>query len=136
MHRQMNYKDPQELQEDLIDYIKDTKDNPRIKVEYVGRDGERVHTPLERPLTIEGFKNFVYNKRGFAIHDYMYSDDDRYKPFSNIVTRAKEIIRQDQIEGGLLGAYNSNLTARINGLKEQNSHEFTEQPIFGNESKS
>lgn len=81
MHRQMNYKNPQELEEDINDYIKHTKDNPRIKVEYAGRDGERVLTPLERPLTIEGLKNFVYEKRGFAIHDYFYSDDDRYKPF-------------------------------------------------------
>jgi hypothetical protein len=38
---------PEKTWELFEDYAKDTKGNPRIKVEYVGKDGERVNTPLE-----------------------------------------------------------------------------------------
>ena len=38
---------------------KETKDNPRIKVDYVGKDGNKVNIPLEIPLTMSGFENYV-----------------------------------------------------------------------------
>jgi hypothetical protein len=36
-----------------------------------------------------------------------------------ICTHIKEIVRQDQIEGGMVGQYNPSITQRLNGLKEQ-----------------
>lgn len=116
----MNYEDNvEELWSDFVEYAEHVKANPRIKIEYVGRNGDRVETPLEVPLTNEGFENFVYNKRGFSIHDYLYSSNERYEPFSTVRSRVKKSIRQDQIEGGMVGQYNSSITQRLNGLTEK-----------------
>jgi len=118
--RPMNYTDEVvELWSDFVEYWNAVKSQPRIKIEYVGKDGERVETPLERPLTTEGFENFVFEKRGFSIHDYMYSSDKRYDKFSTIRSRVKNVVRQDQIEGGMVGQYNSSITQRLQGLTEK-----------------
>jgi hypothetical protein len=85
MPRPMNYEHTEDMFTDFQEFAESVKQNPRIKVEYVGKDGERVSTPLERPLTIEGFENYVFQKRGFSIHDYMYSSDERYAPFRQSV---------------------------------------------------
>ena len=53
---------------------------------------------------------------------------------SNIFIR--EVIRRDQIEGGMVGQYNPSITQRLNGLKEQTESTIkTEQPLFGGEDK-
>lgn len=118
-------KTPEELWQLFEDYRQEVKSNPRIKVEYVGKDGQRVSTPIERPLIIEGFKCFCADKVG-DIQAYWNNRNDEYSEFSPIITRVREEIRREQIDGGMVGAYNSNLTARINSLKEQsettNSH--------------
>lgn len=111
-------KTPEELWQLFEEYRKDVKDNPRIKIEYVGKDGERVNTPIERPLIIEGFKCFCFDRVGTIDH-YLKNTDDAYTDYRPIITRIREEIRREQIDGGMLGAYNSNLTARINNLKEQ-----------------
>lgn len=128
----MNYKDDvEELWNDFVEYANHTKSNPRVKIEYVGRNGDKVETPLEVPLTNEGFENFVHDKRGFSIHDYLYSSDERYDKFSTIRSRVKKAIRQDQIEGGMVGQYNASITQRLNGLTEKTQQSVSiEQPIF------
>lgn len=115
----MNYNNAEDMFADFEEYAEDVKMNPRFKVEHVGKDGQRVETPLERPLTIEGFENYVWNKRGFSIHDYMYSSDERYNAFSTVRSRVKQRVRQDQIEGGMVGQYNPSITQRLNGLTDK-----------------
>ena len=125
----MNYKDEEkELWDDFTEYREHLRTNPRSKVEYVGKDGERVDTPLVTPLTVDGFENFVYDKRGFSIHDYMYSTEDRYKRFSTIRSRVKSVVRQDQIEGGMVGQYNASITQRLNGLADKTETKDTTEP--------
>ena len=124
MHRQMNYKEDIEIWNHFAEYRGQVQNNPRTKIEYVGRDGERVETPLRVPLTIEGFENYVYEKYGINIHDYLYSSDERYQPFSTVCSRIRKIIRQDQIEGGMVGQYNTSITQRLNGLADK-----TEQKV-------
>lgn len=99
-------------------YKKDVKDNPRIKVEYVGREGMKVQTPIERPLTIEGFKTFCAYKIGQIDH-YWYNTDNAYEEFLSIIARIREEIRAEQFDGAMVNHYNSNLTARLNGLADK-----------------
>ena len=103
-------------------YRKEVKDNPRLIHDYVGKDGTHVTKPLERPLTIEGFKTYCYNN-GLTLDHYIKNTDDAYEEYRPIITRIREAIRHDQIEGGLVGQYNSNLTARLNGLVDQTKNE-------------
>jgi hypothetical protein len=119
----MNYKSEDEIWTHFLEYKQDVKSNPRHVSDYVGKDGNEVLKPLERPLTIEGFENYVYNQHKLNIHDYLYSSDDRYKPFSTVCSRIKREIRQDQIEGGMVGQYNASITQRLNGLVDKKETE-------------
>ena len=109
---------PEKMWELFEAYRKEVKSNPRIVYEFHGRDGEERQKPLERPLTMEGFKVYCWDNVG-DITAYWVNRDDAYSDYSTIITRIKETIRQDQIEGGVVGQYNSNLTARLNGLTEK-----------------
>lgn len=121
---------PDKLWELFLDYSKETKSEPRIKVEYVGKDGERVETPLERPLTLEGFKNYCRRNVG-CVHDYFANTNDAYSDYSIICRAVKDEIRQDQIEGGMVGQYNPSITQRLNNLTEkQEVNVTTTPPIF------
>lgn len=117
-------KSPEEMWGHFEAYRKEIEDNPRIKVEYVGKDGDRVETPLKRPLTIEGFKNYCA-RNVCDIQAYLFNRDNAYAQFSTILSRIKDEIRQEQIEGGMTMQYSQTLTARINGLTEktENKHE-------------
>jgi hypothetical protein len=108
---------PEILWDWFCEYVQWCKDNPRIKIEYVGKDGDRVETPLERPLTIEGFKILCFEK-GCDIQRYWNNVEGAYNEYVTIITRIRDIIRENQISGGMVGIYNPNLTARINNLKE------------------
>tara|TARA_R110000822_G_scaffold26529_6_gene79820 strand:- start:51 stop:488 length:438 start_codon:yes stop_codon:yes gene_type:complete len=112
-------------------YKKHIADNPRIKVEYVGRDGERVNTPLRIPLTLEGFRVHCYNTVG-CVYQYFVNQDGLYDEYITICTRIKNEIRQDQIEGGMVGQYNASITQRLNNLKEttENTNINHNQPLI------
>ena len=113
-------------------YKKQTKENPRTKIEYVGKDGKRVKTPLETPLTMEGFSGYVYGQGVTTnIHDYMMNKRGAYDEYSYICTRIREEVRQDQITGGLVGQYNASITQRLNNLAERTHNTNVEQPLFG-----
>lgn len=124
--------DPQTIFDWFNEYRNWCKSNPRLVHEYHGKDGEERIKPLERPLTHEGFLNFCWEKKSIDINKYYYNVDDKYTDYVSIITRVKEIIRQDQIEGGVVGQYNSNLTARLNGLVDKKETEVKGEPRIFN----
>lgn len=109
---------PEKLWELFLAYKKEVKDNPRIKVEYVGKDGDTKHTPIERPLTVDGFKSFGAYQVG-TLHHYFTNPEGAYDEYRTIITRIREEIRSEQIDGAMVNHYNSNLTARLNGLTDK-----------------
>lgn len=111
---------PERMWELFEDYKTHVKSNPRTKVEYVGKDGSKVSTPLETPLTIEGFENYVADKGVIQdLGDYFANTNNNYSCYSTICSRIKRKIRQDQIEGGMVGQYNPSITQRLNGLTDK-----------------
>jgi len=70
------------------------------------------------PLTMEGFENFCEENIG-CVHQYFVNQDNAYTDYLNICSRIKRLIRQDQIEGGMIGQYNPSITQRLNGLTEK-----------------
>ena len=115
---------PEKMWELFEAYRKDVKENPRYVYDYVGKDGTQVMKPLERPLTMDGFSCFCYDKIG-SIHQYFANQDNSYNEYLNICSRIKEQIRQDQIEGGMVGQYNPSITQRLNGLTEKTENKNT-----------
>ena len=111
-------------------YREEVKSQPRLKIEYVGKDGERVETPIERPLSLDGFYVYGYDN-GYTLHHYFDNPDGRYDEYRGISTRVRKAIRAEQIDGAMVNAYNPNLTARINSITEKTQATISvEQPIF------
>ena len=101
-------------------YVLDTKSNPIIVEDWVGGMAKQVQRRKERPLTIEGFANWLGNKNIVQVLDqYFQNRDNHYVDFIDVCARIKMNIRQDQIEGGMAGIYNPNITQRLNGLVEK-----------------
>ena len=109
---------PERLLELFEAYVSDVKENPRKKHVFVGKDGMSENEKLERPLTMEGFRVFCFKREGCIKH-YFDNTDGRYDEYSTICTHIRDLIRQDQIEGGMVGQYNSSITQRLNNLSEK-----------------
>jgi hypothetical protein len=130
------FNSPEDLWEAFEKYRKDTKDNPLLVHDFVGKDGTEIYRKKEVPLTIEGFKGFLFESPEYKCWDIDNYLDGTHKNFIGISARIKEAIRKDQLKGGMAGIYNASLTARINGLVDKvEKTVIQEQPLFGDEDK-
>jgi len=126
---------PEKMWEYFLAYKDEVKKNPILVHDFVGKDGESVNRKKERPLTLEGFENYLFiNNIITDVSDYFENKEDRYSQYIPICRTIKKIIRQDQIEGGMAGIYNPSITQRLNNLVERqeiDANVNAKQPIFG-----
>lgn len=124
MHPTRIFKTPEELYAAFEAYKKDLDEKAKdwLKVQYVGKDGDRVTDKYKLPYTFEGFKVYCYKEYG-KIEQYFLNQDGLYDDFMSICSHIKEEIRNNQITGGLLGVYNPSITQRLNGLTDKTSSE-------------
>jgi hypothetical protein len=59
-----------------------------------------------------------------CVKQYFDNPDKRYNDYITICSYIKDIVRQDQIEGGMVGQYNASITQRLNGLAEKTQNEY------------
>jgi hypothetical protein len=111
---------PEEWEQVLVNYFEFMKTQYWNKADAIrsgDRAGEIIYIPTQTPLTrgnlcayasisYETLKNYASNKPGYENH------------FA-LTTRALELIDNNQIEGAMVGAFNSNLVARIQGLADK-----------------
>ena len=123
---------PERLLELFNQYKTHVKEHPRKKMDFKGKDADRVEYELEVPLTMEGFENYVFEKGIINdLGDYFSNKENNYSEYSTICSRIRKIIRQDQIEGGMVGIYNPSITQRLNSLTDKREQTIkTEQPLF------
>lgn len=115
MARPKDIKTPEELYKLFEAYVEDTKTRKRIVPKATNKGVlYEEHVP---PLTIDGFKTFC-NRTATDINRYWYNVGE-FDAFVSIVTRIKEEIRNDQVEGALVGQYQQNIVARLNNLTEK-----------------
>ena len=120
---------PEILLELFEKYKSKVHENPRYNYQ-LAKDGSVVPIPLRVPLTMEGFRIFCYNEIG-SIKHYFENRDNSYNEYVPICLHIREEIRNDQIEGGMVGQYNASITQRLNGLTEkQETTIISEQPLF------
>lgn len=125
---------PEDLLELFNTYKKWVKENPRYKYVMNQRTGDMIAEPLECPLTMEGFEVYCFNKFDIWVEHYIKNTKQAYEEFCSVSTHIKRQIREDQINGGLVGQYNANLTARLNGLTEKTETTMVvEMPLFPDE---
>ena len=111
---------PDQLEQAFKEYKKDLElqGEEWKKVQYVGKEGDRVTDPCKVPQTLEGFKRFARNKYG-CVEQYFTNQDGLYNDFIGICSHIKQEIRENQIVGGMMGFYNPSITQRLNGLVEK-----------------
>jgi hypothetical protein len=125
---------PEMMWELFLDYKEHTKNNPILKHTFVGKEGRSEYSELERPLTMEGFECYVWDKGIInGMDQYFANSNGRYKRFLAICSRIKREIRQDQISGGMAGIYNPSITQRLNNLVDKVEQTVIEQPLFNDE---
>lgn len=132
MHPTRIFKEPEELKKAFDEYKENLKKQSYewLKVQYVGKDGDRVEEPQKVPYTFEGFKRFCRLNYG-EVEQYFTNQDNYYNDFIGICRAIKEEIRENQIIGGLLGFHNPSITQRLNNLTERTENTIiTEQPLF------
>lgn len=129
MHPSRIFKTPEDLENAFekwkADLLKQSQE--WVKIQYVGKEGQRMEDGLKVPMTLDGFEIYCYKNYG-CVSQYFDNKDNLYLDFVAICSRIKKEIRADQIVGGLLGVYNTSITQRLNGLKDEQSIEVKGEP--------
>ena len=115
---------PELLWQYFCDYIAHERNNPMFKTEYVGKDGNEVRTPLETPITFEGFECYLADE-GIITHlsDYSANKEGIYKEYSTIITRIKQNCFVHNFKGASVGLFNANIIAKKLGLIDKREND-------------
>lgn len=134
MHPTRIFKSPEELLNAWVMYKcsldEEAKKWPRIQ--YVGKDGQRVEDYPKLPLTVDDFEVFCHDNYG-CVDQYFKNQDGYYDDFIPLIARIRKECRADQIKGAFLKVYDPRITASLNGLtdKQQVEHSGSVQTITG-----
>ena len=111
---------PDKLWELFTEYVEHERKNPMTKRDYVGRDGTEKDTPLETPITFEGFECYLADLGIIQdLGDYAKNDDERYTDYAPIITRIRKNCFVHNFKGASVGLFNPSLIARKLGLTDK-----------------
>ena len=120
MHPTRIFKTPEELDSAWKGYKSDLTLQAQewLKVQYVGKDGDKQEDGQKVPMTMEGFERYCYNNHG-GVNHYFDNKEGYYDDFGTVCSRIRAEIRENQIIGGMLGFYNPSITQRLNSLSDK-----------------
>lgn len=127
---------PEELWNGALDYFKWADENPWMKIEQskmpqrlsptMAKEmksslikkflSQVVEIPTQRPYTIEALCLHLNITRETFDN---YSKEKGYETYFDICRAIRDIIDNNHLEGGMVGAFNANIVTRKLGLKEQ-----------------
>ena len=109
---------PQDLADACNEYFQWVIDNPFQEQNLFAYQGviTKGNADKMRPMTVEGLCNFIDIAKS-TLFEYKKKED-----FTNIVTRAIQIIENQQFEGAASGFLNPNIIARKLGLSDKQDH--------------
>ena len=114
------YVTPEELEAYFEQYKQWVDENPILVQDYVGKDGTEVNRKKNRPLTFDGFEIWLRKNSKIKCCQHILDNvKSAYNDFIDVARYIKSSVKADQIEGGMAGIYNPNITARLNGLTEK-----------------
>ena len=130
IHPSRIFKTEDDLLKAWNEYKADLKEQAKewLKVQYVGKEGDRKTDAQKVPMTMEGFERFCYNNYG-CVNQYFDNQDDMYTDFLTICSHIRKEIRENQIIGGMLGFYNPSITARLNNLVDRKDVKSDDKPL-------
>ena len=125
---------PERLWELFEAYVLHEQKHPMYKTEYVGKDGEKVQTPLETPITFEGFECYLSaNEIIEDLGQYSADRDSAYTEYVPIIARIRKNCYVHNFKGAAVGLFNPSLIARKLGLTDKSEVVHKEQPLFPDE---
>lgn len=114
---QYRYKTADEFRAECAEYFAWCDTNPIRGTRSVRNKAEGkvvADEMLPRPYTIEG----MCDRLGISNWTKFVQDNKERDGFADVIDWARNKIRMCQVEGGMVGIYNPNLTARLNGIAE------------------
>lgn len=120
MGKQKYIETPELLWQYFEEYVAYENSRPWLKREYIGKEGREVDTPLQVPITFEGFELFLADKG--IIEDlghYSQNLDNRYDDYVPIITRIRKFCFAQNFKGAAVNMFNANIIARKLGLVEK-----------------
>lgn len=127
---------PDLMWEACCEYFQWCEDNPLIKKDWVGKDGDQISREFDRPFTLHGLCLYLDCNTGY-FNDFereiREKKDKESKDFSAVITHAKETIYNQKFSGAAVGFFNANIIARDLGLtdKTDNKHDVILTQITG-----
>jgi len=126
------YETPEDFANSVADYFADVEENALYETQIIkvrdttGAESVKVFKrPLPRCTTLSGLAVFL----GIS-HETLLQYEKREK-YTEIVTRAREIMFDRKLEGAAAGLFNSSIIARDLGLAEKSEQRIIpEQPLF------
>jgi hypothetical protein len=117
------FKTPDDLWDSCCEYFDWAEDNPLLETKSYMYQGKAVQDqiPKLRAMTVEGLCLFLHvNSKYFNDFEAALDmSDPQDKDFSDIITRAKDVIRQQKFAGAAADQLNANIIARDLGLTDK-----------------
>lgn len=116
---ELHYTNPDKLLSKAFEYFAWCEDNPWYKKELMrsgDRKGDIVEVPIHRPYTLVGLCVYC------GISEQTFCNFEATEQFRDVTVHIRDIIKQNQLEGAVAGAYNSNLVIRLLGLSDSQDY--------------
>lgn len=122
---------PADLWEAACQYFIFTDQRKWNRVDYKGKNTERIEIPTDTPYTITGLCLFLGVSKAF-FRQFRASCAQNPNPlmndFSSVIEAIDNIIYTQKFEGAATGAFNANIISRDLGLIDKQSVEATGEP--------
>jgi len=98
-----------------VEYFIYTDGRKWVRVDFKGKDSDKVEIPTDTPYTLTGLSLFL------GVHSKYFTEFEKKcsEDFTEVITRIREIIYTQKFEGAAVGAYNGNIIARDLGLADK-----------------
>ena len=92
-----------------------------IKNKTKGEIKEKEESPTQRPYSLTGLMAYLDVSEEYWREFKKAGHED----FFGVITRVENIIKSQQLEGAIVGAFNANIVSRINGLADKQEIDHT-----------
>jgi len=123
---------PEILWKEVYKYFDWCDKNPLIEVDFKGKDAKEVNIPKMRAYTWAGLELFLNIS---SLREY--KTNEKYKEFSQVITRTEKIIYTQKFTGAAAGLLNPSLIAYDLGMKHahEERENIDDKPILENGDK-
>lgn len=122
--REAIFKTPETMWEAAMEYFEATDARKWMKVEFKGKDNERVEVPTDTPYTISGLCLFLDVSTSY-FQEFETRINEKKKlnkkdrEFIKTISRIRQIIWTQKFEGASVNAYNSAIIMRELGMYDK-----------------